>query len=174
LQYSRLTRRRSGRDDLQVFTFALHRTWPIRDYPASIIDRSIHLCRFTAAPCARSSHARAHMLLWCQRRRCPRQLTAVAPPPLPQDTRAAAEAHAQPLMTRVAAALQSPSAPATTPVPKRVNPCLGRSEPCLGRIDKDKAVVVHKKPDPKKRRKGILDPPKMGVIDYIDSWHGRY
>jgi hypothetical protein len=37
----------------------------IRDYPASMTDRSIHLCKFPAMPCARSSHAawhaRAHM-----------------------------------------------------------------------------------------------------------------
>jgi hypothetical protein len=43
---------------LQVFSFALHRSKPMRNYPAKIIRRSIRLCRFHATPSARSSYAR--------------------------------------------------------------------------------------------------------------------
>jgi hypothetical protein len=46
-------------------------TLAIRDYPASTTDRSIHLGKFPAMPCARSSHARADM-----------HAAAVVPPPL--------------------------------------------------------------------------------------------
>ena len=53
-----------GRDDLQVFSFALHRSVPMRNYSAKNFHRSFCLCRFHATPCARSSHAsaRADML----------------------------------------------------------------------------------------------------------------
>jgi len=50
-----------GRDDLQVFSFALHRSVPMRNYSAENYHRSFCLCRFHATPCARSSHARADM-----------------------------------------------------------------------------------------------------------------
>jgi hypothetical protein len=48
-------------DDLQVFSFALHRSVPMRNYSAENYHRSFNLCRFHATPCARSSHARADM-----------------------------------------------------------------------------------------------------------------
>ena len=53
-----------GRDDLQVFSFALHHSVPMRNYWANFFHRSFCLCRFHATPCARSSHAsaRADML----------------------------------------------------------------------------------------------------------------
>ena len=79
----RQTRRRGGcevgRDDLQVFIFA-HRSGPMRDYPASTIFGSIRLCRFHATPCARLSHARAHVV--------------PPPPPPPPPTLAIREKHA--------------------------------------------------------------------------------
>ena len=63
-------------------------TLAIRDYPASTTDRSIHLGKFPAMPCARSSHARAHMHapLWC-RRRFARQHSSLKLPQLRQDHR---------------------------------------------------------------------------------------
>jgi len=48
-------------DDFQVFSFALHRSVPTRNYSAEKYHRSFNLCRFHATPCARSSHARADM-----------------------------------------------------------------------------------------------------------------
>ena len=53
-----------GRDDLQVFSFALYRSFPIRNYSANFFHRSFCLCRFHATPCARSSRARRTCRRW--------------------------------------------------------------------------------------------------------------
>jgi hypothetical protein len=63
-----------GRDDLQVFSLASHRSVPMRNYSANIFHRSLCLCRFHATPCARSSHASA---------RADMHAAAVQPPPPP-------------------------------------------------------------------------------------------
>ena len=71
------TRRRSGcevgRDDLEVFNFAMHRSGPMRNFLAKIVDRSIRLWRFPGhATYARARPMRARTCTSPLRCRCHR------------------------------------------------------------------------------------------------------